>query len=274
LWIGGAQVARGYHGRPELTAAQFVPDPFGGVPGARLYRTGDLVRRLDDGGLEFLGRIDQQVKVRGFRIELGEVESVLARHPAVRGVVALVREDRPGDRRIVAYLEADPGFSVEEARELARAALPEYMVPAALVVLDSFPLTPSAKVDRRALPAPEAAVDQEEVAPRSEMERTIAAAWEEVLGVPVVGVHRSFFDLGGSSLLVVQVADRLEAALGRRVPVLELFQHATVAALARHLSGAAEEDAAEPAGEARTDRLSAGKGRLGQLRKRTRNTER
>jgi acyl carrier protein len=187
----------------------------------------------------------------------------------------MVREDRPGDRRIVAYLEADPGFPVEEARELARGALPEYMVPAALVVMEKLPLTSGGKTDRRALPAPEAPVEEEAAEPRTEMERAVAAAWEEVLGVPVVGVHRSFFDLGGNSLLVVQAAGRLEAALGRKVPVLDIFQHATVAALARHLSGGAEEEeAAAPAGEARTEKLSAGKGRLGQLRKRTRNTER
>jgi acyl-CoA synthetase (AMP-forming)/AMP-acid ligase II len=274
LWMGGAQVARGYLGRPELTAERFVPDPFGGEAGARLYRTGDLVRRGGDGGLEFLGRIDKQAKVSGFRIEPGEIEGVLARHPGVRGAVALVREDRPGDRRIVAYLEADPGFPADEARQLARGALPEYMVPTALVVLESFPLTPSGKVDRGALPAPEAPVEEQEAAPRTEMERTVAAAWEEVLGVPVAGVHRSFFDLGGSSLLVVQAAGRLEAALGRKVPVLDLFRHATVAALARHLSGGAAEEAAPPSGEARAEKLAAGKGRLGQLRKRTRDTER
>ncbi len=274
LWMGGAQVARGYLGRPGLTAERFVPDPFGGAPGARLYRTGDLVRRGGDGVLEFLGRIDQQVKVRGFRVELGEIEGVLARHPGVRAAVAMVREDRPGDRRVVAYLEADPGFPADEARELARGALPEYMVPAALVVLDRLPLNPSGKVDRRALPAPEAPVEEQEVAPRTEMERAVAAAWEEVLGVPVVGVHRSFFDLGGNSLLVVQAAGRLEAALGRKVPVLDIFQHATVAALARHLSGGAVEEAAAPAEGARTEKLAAGKGRLGQLRKRTRDTER
>ncbi|HEX8273216.1 MAG TPA: amino acid adenylation domain-containing protein [Longimicrobiaceae bacterium] len=273
LWMGGAQLARGYLGRPELTAEKFVPDPFGAEPGARLYRTGDLVRRHADGGLEFLGRIDSQVKVRGFRVELGEIEAVLARHPAVRGAAALVREDRPGDRRIVAYLEAAADFPAEEARDLARAALPEYMVPAAVVVLESFPLNPSGKLDRRALPAPEAAMDDtEETAPRTALERAIAAAWEEVLGAPVVGVHRSFFDLGGNSLLVVQAAARLEAALGRKVQVLELFQHSTVAALARHLAGGAEE--AEPAAEGRQEKLAAGKGRLGQLRRRTRDTER
>ncbi|MET0395479.1 MAG: non-ribosomal peptide synthetase, partial [Longimicrobiaceae bacterium] len=272
LCVGGPHVARGYLGRPELTAERFVPDPFGGTPGARLYRTGDRVRRMDDGGLEFLGRIDRQAKVRGFRVEPGEIESVLARHPAVRAAVALVREDRPGDRRVVAYLEADAGFVAGEALELARGALPEYMVPAAVVVLERFPLTPTGKVDLRALPAPEAPADGGDAAPRSGLERSIAAVWEEVLGVPVAGVHRSFFDLGGNSLLVAQAATRLEAELGMAVPVLEIFRHSTVAALARRLAGGAEEEAPEIA--ARPAKLSAGKGRLGQLRKRTRDTER
>jgi len=276
LWLGGEQVARGYPGRPELAAERFVPDPFSGAPGARMYRTGDLVRWLPDGDLEFLGRVDHQVKVRGFRIELGEIESALSRREGVRGVVALVREDRPGDRRIVAYLEADPGLSGEDVLDAARGVLPEYMVPSAVVVMETFPLTPSGKVDRRALPAPEADADERHAAPRTELERVIAAAWEEVLGVSGIGVHRTFFDLGGNSLLVVQAVGRLEAALGRKVPVLDLFQHSTVAALARHLSGGEEPDAA-PSGEAaeeRSGKLSAGKGRLGLLRKRTRNTER
>ncbi|HEX2188763.1 MAG TPA: amino acid adenylation domain-containing protein, partial [Longimicrobiaceae bacterium] len=266
LWIGGGGVARGYQERPELTAERFVPDPFHGEPGARLYRTGDLVRRLPDGELEFLGRIDQQVKVRGFRIELGEVEAVLGRHPGVRGVAAVVREDRPGDRRVVAYLEADGGFSAVDARDLARATLPEHMVPAAFVVLDALPLTPTGKVDRRALPAPEAPAPEDGAEPRTELERAIAEAWAEVLGVPRVGTAVSFFDLGGNSLLVVQAARRLEAALGRKVPVLDLFQHPTVAGLARHLSGAAEPEPAGPGAADRQARLAAGKGRLKRLR--------
>jgi hypothetical protein len=272
LCVGGPHVARGYLGRPELTAERFVPDPFGGGSGARMYRTGDLARRMDDGGLEFLGRIDRQAKVRGFRVEPGEIESVLARHPAVRAAVATVREDRPGDRRVVAYLEADAGFPAAEALELARAALPEYMVPAALVVLERLPLTPTGKVDLRALPAPGAPPDDGDAAPRSGLERTIAAAWEEVLGVPVAGVHRSFFDLGGNSLLVAQAASRLEAELGIAVPVLEVFRHPTVAGLARSLAGGGREEA--PAAGARPEKLAAGKGRLGQLRKRTRDRER
>jgi amino acid adenylation domain-containing protein len=272
LCLGGRSVARGYLGRPEATAAAFVPDPFAGEAGARMYRTGDLVRWLEDGELEFLGRIDRQIKVRGFRIEPGEIEAVLARHPGVRGVAVVVRDGasgQPGDRRIVAYLEAD-GVSPREARELARASLPEYMVPSAFVVLDALPLTPSGKLDRRALPAPEpsGAGEEDGEEPRTELERTIAAVWEEVLGVPAVRTGASFFDLGGNSLLVVRAAERLEAELGRRVPVLDLFRHGTVAALARHLSGDGDPQPAPPADESRPSRLAAGKGRLNQLRRR------
>ncbi|HEV2734864.1 MAG TPA: amino acid adenylation domain-containing protein, partial [Longimicrobiaceae bacterium] len=275
LCLGGRSVARGYLGRPGATAAAFVPDPFAGEAGARMYRTGDRVRWLEDGELEFLGRIDRQVKVRGFRIEPGEIEAVLARHPGVRGVAVVVRDGasgHPGDRRIVAYLEADGGVSPREARELARASLPEYMVPSAFVVLDALPLTPSGKLDRRALPAPEPSGAGEEAGaePRTELEHAIAAVWEEVLGVPAVRTGASFFDLGGNSLLVVRAAERLEAALGRRVPVLDLFRHGTVAALARHLSGSGvgDPEPAPPADESRPSRLAAGKGRLHQLRRR------
>ncbi len=268
LWLGGARVARGYLGRPELTAARFAPDPFAGEPGARMYRTGDRARWLPDGALEFLGRTDRLAKVRGFRIEPGEIEAVLARHPAVRGVAVVVREDAPGDPRIVAYLEADGGVAAGELRELARASLPEYMVPAALVVLDALPLTPTGKLDRRALPAPEMPAADEDVEPRTRMEQTLAEVWAAVLGLPRVGTGASFFDLGGSSLLVVQLVARLEAVLGRRVPALDVFQHPSVAALARHLAGGEDPEAAPPAGPDRSGKLAAGKGRLDRLRKR------
>ncbi len=273
LWIGGAGVARGYLGRAELTAERFVPDPFAGGArgGARLYRTGDRARWLEveDGTLEFLGRTDRQVKVRGFRIEPGEIEAVLERHPGVRGAAVVVREDQPGDRRIVAYLEADASLPVAEVRELARASLPEYMVPAAVVVMETLPLTPTTgKLDRRALPAPEAPEAPGDQEPRTELERAIAAVWAEVLGLPSVGTGTSFFDLGGNSLLVVQVVARLEAALGYKVSALDVFQHTSVAALARHLGGAAEAEAAPDAGRDRSGKLAAGKGRLDRLRKR------
>ncbi|HEX2190564.1 MAG TPA: amino acid adenylation domain-containing protein, partial [Longimicrobiaceae bacterium] len=241
LYVGGAGVARGYGGRPELTAERFVPDPFGGAPGARLYRTGDRVRRRPDGQLDFLGRADQQVKVRGFRVELGEVEAVLARHPEVRAVAAAVRGAEAGDRRIVAYLQAGAGLPVAEVRELARAALPEYMVPAAFVVLDALPLTPSGKVDRRALPEPDPAAAGDEPAaahPRTPVEEVLAAVWEGVLGVPRVGPLDDFFDLGGHSLLATRVVSRIRAVLGVEASVRDLFEHPTVAGLAAALAGA------------------------------------
>jgi thioesterase domain-containing protein len=219
-----------------------------------MYRVGDRVRWRADGELEYLGRTDFQVKVRGFRIELGEVEAVLGRHPAVRGAAAVVRgaSSGSGDVRIVAYLEADEGVSVDEVREHARASLPEYMVPAAFVVLDALPLTPNGKLDRRALPEPGPAAAPVDEEPRTELERAIATVWAEVLGVPAVGVRTSFFGLGGNSLLVVRAARLLESALGRSVRVMDLFEHVTVADLARHLAGAA---AAAPPGEASGNRV-------------------
>jgi amino acid adenylation domain-containing protein len=268
LWLGGAGVARGYLGRPEMTAEKFVPDPFAGEPGARMYRTGDRARWLPDGALEFLGRADRQVKVRGFRIEPGEIEAVLARHPAVRGVAVVVREDAPGNPRIAAYLEADGGVPAAELRELARASLPEYMVPSAFVLLGALPLTPTGKLDRRALPAPEATAEEGDVEPRTRLERTLAEVWADVLGLPRVGTGASFFDLGGNSLLVVQLVARLEAELGRRVRALDVFEHPSVAALARHLAGGEDPEAESPAGPDRSGKLAAGKGRLDRLRKR------
>jgi acyl carrier protein len=223
---------------------------------------------LADCTLEFLGRVDQQVKVRGFRIELGEIEAVLGRHPMVRSVAALLREDRPGDRRIIAYLGADIGVSHHELRDLARASLPEYMVPSAFVVLNALPLTHAGKVNRRELPLPECVEADADEEPRTVLERTIAAVWAEVLGVPGVGMARSFFDIGGNSLLVVQATQRMEVALGRSIPVLDLFQHPTVAALARHLSGGQELKTGRGPDEHRQAKLAAGKSRLQQMRKR------
>ncbi|HKI00347.1 MAG TPA: amino acid adenylation domain-containing protein [Thermoanaerobaculia bacterium] len=242
LCVGGAGLARGYHGSPALSAGRFVPDAWSGEPGARLYRTGDLARTLPDGNLEFLGRVDHQVKLRGFRIEPGEVEAVLAEHPAVRDAVVLVREDRPGDRRLVAYAVVDPDAAVEarELREALRGRLPEHMVPASFVLLPEFPLTGSGKVDRAALPRPEAPESRPLPAaaalPRTVLERGIAEVWRQVLGREHVGVNDNFFDLGGHSLLLVQVQARLGELLGREVPMIDLFRHTTVAALAASLS--------------------------------------
>jgi amino acid adenylation domain-containing protein len=238
LFIGGVQPARGYWGRPELTAEKFVPDPYAAEPGARLYRTGDLARFLPEGEIEYLGRIDNQVKVRGFRIELGEVESALLQHPSVKEAVVVAREDVPGDKRLVAYLVAQPEQTLVtgDVRAALKQALPEYMVPSAMVVLDKLPLSPNGKVDRKALPAPERPeASQEYVAPRNETERLLAQLWAEVLRVPRVGIHDNFFELGGHSLLATQVLSRVAAHFGVELPLRELFQSSTVATLAGKL---------------------------------------
>ncbi|HEX6909727.1 MAG TPA: amino acid adenylation domain-containing protein, partial [Longimicrobium sp.] len=238
LHIGGVQVGRGYLDRAALTAERFIPDPFG-APGARLYRTGDLARWRADGTVEYLGRLDHQVKVRGFRVELGEIEAVLASHPAVRETVVVARQDAPGDVRLVAYAApADAG--VEALRAYLRERMPEHMVPSAFVLLDALPLSPNGKIDRRALPAPErgARGSAPFVGPRSEAEATLAAIWSEVLGVERVGVHDRFFDLGGTSLLAVQVASRVQQAFGVSLPLHTLFQAPTVEALSRRIARA------------------------------------
>ncbi|HEX8243005.1 MAG TPA: non-ribosomal peptide synthetase, partial [Longimicrobium sp.] len=233
LLIGGAGVARGYLGRPALTAERFVPDPFGGRPGARLYRTGDRVRWRADGRLEFQGRVDQQVKIRGFRIEPGEVEAVLGEHPAVRDCVVVAREDVRGEPRLVAYLAAEEG-DLAAVREALKAKVPEHMVPSAFVVLDRLPLTPNGKLDRRALPAPEPAAGVIRLPPRNEVEARVAGAWAEVLGRTEIGVHENFFDLGGSSLLLYRVYSQLRE-LRADLRVVDLFRYTTIEALAVYL---------------------------------------
>jgi acyl-coenzyme A synthetase/AMP-(fatty) acid ligase len=225
LYIAGAGVVRGYLGRAELTAQRFSPDPF--VPGERMYRTGDRVRRSAAGELEFLGRTDHQVKVRGYRIELGEIEALLARAPGVREAVVVAREDAPGDVRLVGYVtgRAEP----EALRELARAALPEYMVPAAVVVLERLPLTPNGKLAREALPRPEAArPERAYAAPESEQEASLAQLWAEVLGLERVGLDDNFFDLGGHSLLVVKLQRRLKTELALDVALTELYRFPSI----------------------------------------------
>ncbi|MGC4813633.1 amino acid adenylation domain-containing protein [Micromonospora sp. DT228] len=230
LYIGGAGVARGYHDRPGLTAGRFVPDHLSGRPGARLYRTGDQVRYRPDGTLLFLGRDDGQVKLRGYRIELGEIETRLAEHPEVARAVAMVREDRPGDRRLVAYVQpSGEAFRPEDLREHLRAFVPDYMVPAALVAMSDFPLTTSGKIDRRALPPPPAERQGAGfVAPRDPVELAVAAIWEDVLGTRPVGLHDRFFDLGGHSLLVLKLMTEIESRFGRQLPMAAIFQGATV----------------------------------------------
>ncbi len=228
LFVGGPSVARGYLGRPELTAERFVPDPFG-EPGARLYRSGDRARWRADGVLEFVGRTDFQVKIRGFRVEPGEVEGVLAAHPQLREAAVGAR-----DGSLVAYVVGTATSG--ELREHLRASLPEYMVPTLFVVLDALPLTPNGKVDRRALPDPERAPDEERyVAPRTALEELVASVWAEVLGLERVGVRDHFFELGGHSLLATQVSSRLKA-MKLDAPVRLLFSAPTVEALAREVA--------------------------------------
>ncbi|MCP3138032.1 non-ribosomal peptide synthase/polyketide synthase [Pyxidicoccus xibeiensis] len=237
LCVDGVGLARGYLGQPGLTAERFVPNPFSAAPGARMYRTGDRVRWLADGTLEYLGRIDTQVKLRGFRIELGEVESALLQHPSVREAVATVREGAPGDRRLVAYVVAEEGDTLDVAslRQALKQRLPEHMVPAAIAVLEALPLTPNGKVDRKALPAPEGARTDGApgyVAPRTALEVQLASLWAELLHVERVGLHEDFFELGGHSLLATQVVSRLRATLGVEVPLRVLFEAPTLEALA------------------------------------------
>jgi hypothetical protein len=260
LWIGGAGVARGYLDRPALTALHFAPDPWAGVPGARLYRSGDRVRRRPDGALEFLGRLDEQVKIRGFRVEPGEVEAALRRHPGVEQCVVTAREDTPGDPRLVAYTVGTAPAG--ELRTHLRATLAHYMVPAAFVALDSVPLGANGKVDRAALPPPaEGDGDGRHVAPRSELERRVAALWAEALGRERVGVEDDLFDLGAHSLLLMRIHGRLHAlAPDAGLTVLDLFGLPTVAALCARLRGGPPGPGAAEAEE--LARLEAGRQRL------------
>jgi amino acid adenylation domain-containing protein len=240
LYVGSVGLARGYLHRPELTAERFIPNPFSNEPGSRLYRTGDLGRYRRDGNLEYIGRVDQQVKVRGFRIELGEIESTLQQHPAVRDAVVLAREDTPGDKRLVAYLISEPGATadVSQWRAWLLQKLPDYMVPATFVVLDEFPLTPSGKVDRRALAAPDASrpeQGQAYVAPGDRLEQLLVDLWQATLSLDRIGVKDNFFDVGGNSLKGAILINRLQDLLGEYVYVVAIFDAPTIAELANYL---------------------------------------
>jgi amino acid adenylation domain-containing protein len=239
LCIGGECLAAGYAADPGQTAEKFIPDPFSASPGGRLYRTGDRARFLADGNLEFLGRLDHQVKIRGFRIELGEIEAVLARHPAVREAAVLAREERPGDKRLVAYLAVCDGMAVEatELREHLRHRLPEYMVPAAWVFLPALPVTANGKLDRRSLPAPDRPEvrEVESQPPRTATEQSLAALWQEVLGAPLIGRGDNFFELGGHSLLATQLSSRIRGVFSVPMPLRELFVAPTLAAMAARI---------------------------------------
>ena len=266
LMIGGVGVARGYLNRPGLTAQKFIPDPFGETAGGRLYRTGDLARFLPDGNIDFLGRLDHQVKVRGFRIELGEVEAVLREHESVGRAVVVAREDRPGDRRLVAYVVAEgegprpspaqpgrplPGGEGEDPqilRQFLRDRLPEYMIPSAFVWLEELPLTPNRKVDRQALPVPEGIRPSGEkafVPPRDALELQLTQMWEEILNIQPIGVKDNFFELGGHSLLAVRLVAQIRQRFGATFPLTSLFQEPTVEQVASVLR---QQEGLTPAG--------------------------
>ncbi len=240
LHIGGDGLARGYLNRPEMTAEKFIRHPFSTNPLDRLYKTGDLARYQSDGAIEFLGRLDHQIKLRGFRIELGEIESVLGHYPGINEVVVTVREDQSGNKRLVTYLthsQEEPP-NVNAIRLFLKEKLPEYMVPSAFVFLDKFPLTPNGKIDRKALPAPDQTrteIEQAYVAPCSPVQEMLAAIWREVLNVDRIGIHDNFFDLGGHSLLVIVVCTKVEAKIGKPVPVELIFEFPTVVSLANAL---------------------------------------
>lgn len=248
LFIGGDGVARGYWNRPDLTANRFLTIP--SLSPHRIYRTGDLARLLPDGNIEFLGRADFQVKLRGHRIEPGEIEAILEQYNGVRQAVVVVREDREGDKRLIAYLvvKASGAESAGTLRSVLESKLPDYMVPSAFVFLPELPLTDNGKIDRKALlklPPPSSAVNASVGQPQNEssnqasneMERIVAAAWQDALGIPSVSMNDNFFDLGAHSLTVAEVHAKLQEALGREISLLDLFQFSTVSALARHLAG-------------------------------------
>ncbi|MFN6571992.1 non-ribosomal peptide synthetase [Dendronalium sp. ChiSLP03b] len=242
IYIGGAGLARGYLNRPELTKEQFISNPFSNKFESWLYKTGDLARYLPDGNLEYLGRIDRQVKIRGFRIELGEIENALLKHPAVREVVVLAREDKQLVAYVVCLLKQIP--TINELRTYLKELLPEYMVPGVFIFLETLPLLPNGKVDRRALPAPEvlrSTLTTTYQAPQSEMEQQIAKLWQEVLHLDKVGIHDNFFDLGGHSLLMLQVNHKLRVILQRDISVVTLFQNPTIYSLAQYLSQITED---------------------------------
>jgi amino acid adenylation domain-containing protein len=269
LYIGGVQVARGYLNRPELTAEKFIPDPFSQDRGAHLYRTGDVARYLPGGEIEYLGRIDHQVKIRGMRIELGEIEAVLGEHEAVRQAVIIAREDTPGDKQLVAYIvsEGEQVPSVSVLRHFLKEKLPEHMVPSAFVVLEKLPLSPNGKIDRKALPVPVNLRPQSEssyVAPRTEMERTITDIWQEVLHLEKIGMNDNFFDLGGHSLRMAQVHSRLRDKLQRDLSMLEMFKFPTINSLVAYLNRGENEETPFNKYDDRVEKLREGRDRLKQ----------
>lgn len=242
LLIGGDGLARGYLNRCELTTQRFVPDPFSTKPGARLYKTGDLARLLPDGRIQFIGRVDNQVKIRGYRIELGDIEAAASQYPAVREAAVITREDNAGEKQLIAYIGfKDNQNFIPELRDFLKDKLPQYMVPAAFVMLEQFPLTPNGKIDRRALPAvslERPTLDVAMVEPRNATERKLAEIWSRLLGIDPIGVNDNFFDLGGHSLFIAKMMAQVEACFAVKLPLIELFATPTIAGLAESIVAA------------------------------------
>jgi amino acid adenylation domain-containing protein len=248
LYVGGASLARGYLNKPEMTAERFVPDPCGQAPGARLYKTGDLARYLPDGNIEYVGRIDQQVKIRGYRVEPGEIEVALKQHPLVSDAAVIVREDEPGQKRLIAYwvTRENAALKVSDLFGFLRQRLPEYMIPSAYLELEALPLSPNGKIDRRALPAPDRTrpgLVAEFVAPTTIEEEIVAGIWANVLKLERVGVRDNFFELGGHSLLATQVVSRIRDTLQVEIPLRRMFEAPTVGGLAAFVKEALREGA-------------------------------
>jgi acyl carrier protein len=254
LHIGGDALAHGYLRRPELTAEKFIPSSFTDEAGARLYKTGDLARFLPDGNLQFLGRIDHQVKIRGFRVEPGEVEAALRQYPGVRDAIVLVREDNPGDKRLVGYVLVAEGVELNAGalRNFMKERLPDYMTPSAFVSLQTWPLTTNGKIDRRALPAPDQngyQPNEELQQPRNEVEETLTGLWADALKLPAVGIHDNFFELGGHSLLAMRLMSRVRQRFQMEIELRVLFESPTVAGMAALIEeGQSHDDAGADSG--------------------------
>jgi amino acid adenylation domain-containing protein len=245
LYIGGDGLARGYFNLPAMTKEKFLPDPFSEIPGARMYRTGDLVQQVESGKIEFLNRVDSQVKIRGFRIELGEIESALAQYKTAGDNVVIVREDTPGDKKLVAYIvrKDNQETDIAELRQFLKTKIPDYMVPSAFVFIDAFPLTPNGKIDRKVLPSPVEAAPQQAKAylePKSETEIQLAAIWSDVLKIKQIGIDEDFFEIGGHSMVAVTLMVKIEKQMGVRLPLAILFDNSTIKDMAQLIDQKAE----------------------------------
>ncbi len=265
LYIGGLGLARGYLNQAELTALKFIPNPFSKQQGDRLYKTGDLVRFLPSGDIEYIGRIDNQIKIRGFRVELGEIEGVINQHPSVSASVAILREDKPGNPNLIAYitLYPDKTLTIFQLRRFLQNKLLDHMLPTAFMILEAFPLTSNGKVDRRALPMPDALRPELEVAyvvPQTEVEKTIASVWQKALNLEKIGIHDNFFEIGGHSLLLVTVHSQLQEILNNaELSTLDLFRYPTINSLAEYLSSSANQTLFLQETDIQTEKISAGK---------------